>query len=573
MHPKQTTPVPDKTVSNGDEQLDFGGARYIGNFHKTLPRHVNGSGEVDPKSYVAMAEICDQQLDCEFIAASTGATKLINPLAGRAHETLGPDPQNIHMTAAPSVLSDSTAAEIVELFWMAKLRDLPLDQFDQSNLKDAVADIASAYGRAVNSETHTIGDLRLGLDLPQKSAASGGALDINLSTLFRAGLKDEEHGPLISQFLLHDINYGAQLVRQTQVPYKTGADYLTGFIPWLDAQRTGKDGDGNAYPTCNNFTSNPAYFETSRRRIATMRDMARFVNRDALHQAYFNAALLLDAWGAQVDSGNPYRSLYKRQVGFGTLGGPNLLAMVTEVSTRALKAVWRQKWLHRRLRPEAYGGLMHVQHTGGPKGKRDYGLPTWLFDGGLKISPYLTSSDYFLPIAFTAGSPAHPAYGAGHATVAGACVTVLKAWFDEDVKMTDLFKDAPKPKDPSPYFPAKVALNLWQPGSFTDGPLPVYAGADAMKLTVGGELNKLAANVALGRGMGGVHWRSDNTRSLRLGEQVATIMLKRILPTYAERPLSLSYTNFDRNLVTIQSDGSVKVADDPNLEAFYTRQF
>ncbi len=33
---------------------------------------------------------------------------------------------------------------------------------------------------------------------------------------------------------------------------------------------------------------------------------------------------------------------------------------------------------------------------------------------------------YFLPMAFTAGSLTHPAYGAGHATVAGACVTVLR---------------------------------------------------------------------------------------------------------------------------------------------------
>jgi hypothetical protein len=28
--------------------------------------------------------------------------------------------------------------------------------------------------------------------------------------------------------------------------------------------------------------------------------------------------------------------------------------------------------------------------------------------------------------------PTHPVYGAGHATVAGACVTLLKAFFDEN---------------------------------------------------------------------------------------------------------------------------------------------
>ena len=35
-----------------------------------------------------------------------------------------------------------------------------------------------------------------------------------------------------------------------------------------------------------------------------------------------------------------------------------------------------------------------------------------------------------LPAAFPEGSPTHPSYTAGHATVAGACVTILKAMFD-----------------------------------------------------------------------------------------------------------------------------------------------
>src|SRR5207237_10835580 len=39
---------------------------------------------------------------------------------------------------------------------------------------------------------------------------------------------------------------------------------------------------------------------------------------------------------------------------------------------------------------------------------------------------------YFLPVAFLEGSPTHPSYGSGHATVAGACVTMLKAFFNTD---------------------------------------------------------------------------------------------------------------------------------------------
>jgi len=54
------------------------------------------------------------------------------------------------------------------------------------------------------------------------------------------------------------------------------------------------------------------------------------------------------------------RTIHDCQDGFGTFGGPHILSLVTEVATRALKAVWYQKWsVRRRLRPEAMAGLVH----------------------------------------------------------------------------------------------------------------------------------------------------------------------------------------------------------------------
>lgn len=41
-----------------------------------------------------------------------------------------------------------------------------------------------------------------------------------------------------------------------------------------------------------------------------------------------------------------------------------------------------------------------------------------------------SGTNYLLPMAFPEGSPMHPSFGAGHATVAGACTTILKAFFD-----------------------------------------------------------------------------------------------------------------------------------------------
>lgn len=195
---------------------------------------------------------------------------------------------------------------------------------------------------------------------------------------------------------------------------------------------------------------------------------------------------------------------------------------MTEVATRALKAVWFQKWfVHRRLRPEAFAGRIHNHLTGGA---------TYPISGDLQASTVLEklfskNGGYLLPQAFPEGSPLHPAYGAGHATVAGACVTILKAWFNE----------------------AQVISNPVVPTS--DGnSLKAYEGAP---LTVGGELNKLASNIALGRNHADVHWRSDATESLKLGEAVALSVLRDQKACYNENFAGFSLTKFDGTAITV----------------------
>jgi hypothetical protein len=213
------------------------------------------------------------------------------------------------------------------------------------------------------------------------------------------------------------------------------------------------------------------------------------------------------------------------QEGFGTYGGPHLLSLVTEVATRALKAQWFQKWfVHRRLRPEAFGGRIHAHQTG----LRDYSMidSEVLDSTALKLTNERTGS-YLLPQAFPEGSPLHPAYGSGHATVAGACVTVLKAWFDESWVL------------PDPVVP-----------NTTGTALVPYTGPDADRLTVGGELDKVASNIATGRNMAGVHWRTDYTEAVRLGEAVAIGVLRDQVRVGHE-DASFGLTRFDGNRMTI----------------------
>ena len=535
--------------------------------------------------------------------------KFTSPQAGASTETLGPDPKSLNMPSAPGCRSISAAAEMAELYWMALLRDAPLLAFqDQHNppglscaalsahnaqlgynvttrVTDARKAVNTLYDCAITHDTEP-GKLRV----PQDMDGGPGGANVVLQTLFRGGLHDEQYGPLVSQFFLRSIGYGVQTIDPKQVPYIAKQDFLTTHGDWLLAQNTGKDKFGWDYGNCNNYSDQlhrgASYYPTTngqpngpvmRRYISTMRDLARFVNRDALHQAYFNAALFLEGIGAPLDAGNPYRgNLYAREGGFATLGGPDLLTLVSEVASRALKVVWRQKWLvHRRARPEVYGGLLQMQRNGFNGAKRAYGLPemvvacpgfkTALDDTLDEVSAHNAAlnggtATLFLPMAFSAGSPSHPAYGAGHATVAGACVTILKAWYDEDAKLADVFANANNNgnKQLAPKDPPGGMLSLLQPGyrkvgggldDFCDP--QVYTGADASMMTLGGELNKLASNVGKGRTMGGVHWRSDNARSLRLGEKVAIEILRKRTMEYAEKTISFTFRTFDRNMVRI----------------------
>jgi hypothetical protein len=134
-----------------------------------------------------------------------------------------------------------------------------------------------------------------------------------------------------------------------------------------------------------------------------------------------------------------------------------------------------------------------------------------------------------LPQAFPEGAPTHPSYGSGHATVAGACATILKAWFDESFVL-----------------PGPVLVPADANGTSLV-PLP----GPQVQLTVGGELNKLAANIANGRNAAGVHWRSDFTEAVRLGEEIAIRLLQEQRPTYNEDH-HFTLTRFDdRTRITI----------------------
>jgi hypothetical protein len=123
---------------------------------------------------------------------------------------------------------------------------------------------------------------------------------------------------------------------------------------------------------------------------------------------------------------------------------------------------------------------------------------------------------FLLSQAFPEGSPPHPAYPTGHGSVAGACITALKFFFDCDQRVVSLVQ---------PMVPSDDGLTL-----------DAYSGTDAGDMTVNGELHKLAHNISFGHGIhAGIHWRSDTDESLLLGEQVAISFLNTQIKSYSEK--------------------------------------
>lgn len=485
-----------KTGSNGDEK-DFPDKR--GNYHKGLPH--NDFGEVDAAAYKSMLVALRQRRDFDEIVLG-GGRPLTNPQGGLAGDVEGPCPRKQKMLAAPKVDSAEAAAEAVEDYWMALLRDVPFTDFA------ANADVAAAAKEISGLKDFT------GPKIGNR---------VTPQTIFRGCSYGDTTGPYLSQFLLKPIGYGSLKIEQRQKTVVAGKDYLTQYDRWLAVQ----NGDPGPFAD----QSDPTY-----RYIRNMRDLGQYVHVDALYEAYLNACLILLDSGAPVDPGNPYaegRPDAKTQAGFGTFGGPHILSLVTEVATRALKAVWYQKWaVHRRLRPEAYGGLVHLTLVGEKGTKKNYGLHKQVLDSEAVKRTLSKNKTALLPMAFPEGSPTHPAYGAGHATVAGACVTILKAWFKEDEPLAN-------PEVPN-----------------ADGTALVpYTGPGAGGLTIEGELNKVAANIAIGRDMAGVHWRSDYTESIKLGEQIALGVLLNQRFDYNECDWSFSLRRFDGTPVTVSRQG------------------
>lgn len=490
--------------NNGDEHL-YANRNYIGNFTKALPH--DDIGQVATNAYQALLKALQTGNFNDFEAIPLGGTaKLTDPQIAYAFELEGIDSHGLTVPPAPKFDSAQEASEIAEVYWQALTRDVPFSQYESNLLTQAAAADLSNFSKFLGPKVNG---------------------QVTPKTLFRGDTRGDLAGPYLSQFLWADVPYGISAafpmdVRgggSTPVPVisqrrrfaQPGKDFMLNYQEWLNVQN-GKP------PSESTKLDEPRYINTSR-------DLAEFIHRDYPYLTFVNACLILLSYGSDaLDRANPYLNA-RAQKGFGTFGASDILDLVARVANEALKAAWYQKWLvHRRLRPEEFAGWIDNQLNG----RASYPINSEILDSPVLNQVFDKYGTYLLPQAFPEGSPTHPSYPSGHATYAGACVTILKAFFNEDFII------------PNPVVASDDGLSLLR-----------YEGRD--RLTVGNELNKLAANIALGRDAAGVHWRTDGTEGLKLGEQLAICLLQDRKGLYREPFDGFTLTKFDGKQVMIKN--------------------
>lgn len=462
----------------------------VGSYHKGLPH--NALGEVDQAAYrsLVLALHTGSPADFENIVLG-GNTPLADPQGGLAVELEGSDPKQTLIPPAPPLASAWRAGEAVEEYWMALLRDIRFGDYESDPLTEAAL-----------RELNHLSDFRG----PKQNAR------ITAQTLFRGFTSGDQIGPYVSQFLLQPVQFGALTVDQQYVTFPAKEDQLTRTGAWLPVQ----NGQGP-------FQSNPT--DSAPRYIHNGRDLTAYVHSDPPFQAYLVAAQWLLNNEIPFNASNPYNHSLT-QSGFATFGVPHLCSVLAEAANCALRAVWYHKWfVHRTLRPEAYGGLVHWTITG----KANYPLGTEVLNSEAVDRVFRKYGTYLLPQAYVEGCPQHPSYGQGHAAIAGACVTVLKAFFNTD----------------------SVTFSKPVQASRDGTELVAYDGPDRDRLTITNELHKLASNISLGRDIAGIHWRSDYDQAISLGEAVAINLLRDQTATFNEAFRGFTFTKFDGKKVTV----------------------
>ncbi len=478
---------------NGDENIPgLPGSFTKGFEHDPTTGLVTAQGAA---SFKQLVKAMESGLQADFNAiVRAGARQLVSPQAALMFSLEGRPTQLFHGYTPAKLTSAEGAAQMIEVYLQAICRHVRFEDYGTGLNTDADGKGGSKTQQAAII-LNNLGDAFKG---PRDS--SNGT--VTPAVLFRGIGQGVDKGPYVSQFSLQNIcpMSSFNLVFRKQF-FPTPALREFG-VTWSDFIALENGNIPRPYAYDRDF--GPAHLPTNGA------DMTSIFHNDGPCEAFYYAAQILFENNFPPAPDLPYfNGTMPNEAAFISAGPVEVFCIMAAASQEAIQAAWAQKWLaHRNRRPEAFAGLVHVAKT---TGTNPFNLHESLFNSTLldlileynqrQSDPAIVpdvrdrlsladASTYLLSQVYAESSPLHPSYTSGHAAIAGACATVLKAYFKGDALIKDHMT------------PVKVDPN--DPTELTTVGVP---GVDEM--TVNSELNKLASNACLGSrnfaGTGGVY--------------------------------------------------------------------
>jgi hypothetical protein len=462
-----------------------------------------------------------------------------------------------YMRSTPTINSAETAGEMVENYWWYLARDVRLEDY-------ASNDIIEKAVRNMN----TLSDFR----------GPGGVGDdenVTSATLFRGPTDGDKVGPYISQFLYLPVQQlvgsgpseGTPVYRKDhkwQIP-------VEGYVAANTFMAKREDAINVLSGNCPRDQEGGWCLEPEiqgERYIKTQRDLAWYVRYVYTYTSFYNAFIQIDQ--APVRSAGRFSSNYdqeanpyvngdtdgdngQKQLAFIMYGSMDMHGALGDVARRAVKGAWYHKWRGAfRMRPEEYGLKLDNIRFSDDGATNPDGLHPDIVDNLDLLNDVAAANEeatgepsWLFAQTYPEGAPTHPAYPSAHATIAGACSTLLKAIFEETEEL---------------YNPAQVGnptYNVAKIPNEDGSELVDYDGDDI--LTLGGEIDKLASNVAYGRQPAGVHYRSDSEDGLEFGEAVAIEYLYELVLDHPEPTARFKFNKRNGEAVDITKENGIMV--------------
>ena len=536
---KRTTLTSQQT-NNGDlvQVPNFGGSFTKLFEHDVLSGNLTSAAQIEYKKLLKALKT-GKQSDYNAIHLAPGNKRVLsNPQAASTLSNEGADSSSFLMLPAPNLSSAHMASDMLETYGMMICRDIHFEDYGTGKNEDS-----NGSGGSITSDIAAV--LNSLENDPMRPRGQSNTVDAHV--LFRGSSAGDLIGPYVSQYLIQPLFPYSPVGRG---PFVAGLLEVSNLdkdifaipqrMPIANKREFGVS--WNDFIAIQNgqvpkeYAAND-YNQTSKRYLVDGRDMGSYVNIDSPCDPYYSTLNILIYRNFPFSPVFPYTNGSTVNEGFSTtMGAYDIYALVGGAMLEALKAAWYQKWhVHVQIRPEAVAGLVHkVKETG----LNPYNLHQSFFDvhDGVDILALVLAhnklqataaydpqklltpaeaSTYLLAQMYPEGSPVHPSYPAAHATIAGACTTVIKAIFNDTVKLiTRLTPAKPNPADSTKL----VALS----------------GEGENDMIVGSELDKLASNVSLARCFAGLHFRADCEQGIRLGEEVAICYLQSRASQYSE---------------------------------------